>query len=183
MKRDRFTIGSAFGFVTLYFIAGYLLDRFGDGSPGFGFILIPYLLIAAASLVVYLITCAFRFKRAEWRSSLSNLLAPFIGAVLAAILVVAGITPNRILFEFYRPSYLSDIWSMQSVEGKKAKEYIWIDKELWTGHYTYSVVYTDSEKPQDRIEISGSGGQTQTTYQNYWFGFYGKTITTDYNAN
>jgi len=154
-------------------VVGWGLERYGDDSPAFGFVLLPLSLVTFGCWFAYWFYAAF-FR--DWRRAISRLLGPVAAVVVVAALSHVGWPPWRIAFEFARPYYAYTVWRAEpDAMGRKRMSFLQYDKEMWSGHAMREIAFASDRAPLPGVFHSptqAGGGCVWTTYVDLHFGFY-----------
>lgn len=152
---DRFTWIwlVVFGLFFLFGMLGGQLDYiWRNRSPYFALSLLSALVIGCFWLVVAIINIAKR----RWRRLVSQLVAPVIAYPLCGIVVAAGVTSERIRFEFGRAYYENEIAKLPKDGAPRFRQFDWGGGGLFvtTPYFHYALVFDESDEigrpPEER---------------------------------
>jgi uncharacterized membrane protein len=155
-------------------------EQYLDDSPGpgvFYIMILPWVLLFILVVWVLFVVSAFRKKR-KW-IGVSRILGPPAAIIILVALMFYGIPPWRMWFELARPYYIFRVLlAPQQGQGKRV-DFEQLDKELWQGHVSRSIVY-NSQKSEGFKSSASCSGETFSQTTDLGFGFYAEEMFTTY---
>ena len=167
--------------LVVLFLTLFLIDHFLPDGPGPGMALFLFFAIFLIFLAISLIISIVKWVKTRKFAPLSKPGAPLIAVASMLALAFAGLTPDRLAFEIYRPFYVTQILRFPAVDNNNTREYIWAYRELWNGEQVKeTIIYDRKSKFVDSEVYDPQIGKIYTSYQDLNFGFYKKMVTTIY---
>jgi hypothetical protein len=159
-------------FLLVFHVVIFGFQFFGDDSPAFGIVLLPFIFLF---LAVWLAAAIVNGARQGVFAGLSWFVAPMLATVVILLFARLSFPPERMWFEVLRPYYLVRLLMAPATEPQRT-EFVWVNREQWAGHEKLSIIY----EPRRDISDVRSAGDTFVHVIDMGQGFFMVRRSTQY---